>query len=55
MSCGICGSDVVEWYRLPRAPLVQGHELGAEVVEIGENVTKFKDLGGAVHAGRYTS
>lgn len=30
MSCGICGSDTVEWYRLPRAPLVQGHE-----VEIG--------------------
>ena len=27
-ACGICGSDVVEWYRLPRAPLVQGHEIG---------------------------
>jgi D-arabinose 1-dehydrogenase-like Zn-dependent alcohol dehydrogenase len=35
ISCGICGSDIVEWYRLPRAPLVQGHELGAEVVEVG--------------------
>jgi L-iditol 2-dehydrogenase len=42
ISCGICGSDVVEWYRLPRAPLVQGHELGAQVVEVGEAVTKFK-------------
>ncbi|MBM4034938.1 MAG: alcohol dehydrogenase, partial [Planctomycetes bacterium] len=42
MSCGICGSDVVEWYRLPRAPLVQGHEVGAEVVEVGEGVAKFK-------------
>jgi len=21
--CGLCGSDLVEWYRLPRAPLVQ--------------------------------
>jgi len=41
-SCGICGSDVVEWYRLPRAPLVQGHEIGAEVVEVGESVTHFK-------------
>ena len=41
-SCGICGSDVVEWYRLPRAPLVQGHEIGAEVVEIGKAVTKYK-------------
>jgi L-iditol 2-dehydrogenase len=42
MACGICGSDVVEWYRLPRAPLVQGHELGAEVVETGSDVTGFQ-------------
>ena len=41
MACGICGSDVVEWYRLPRAPLVQGHELGAIVVETGATVTRF--------------
>lgn len=41
-SCGICGSDVVEWYRLPRAPLVQGHEIGAEVVEVGPGVSRFK-------------
>ena len=37
ISCGICGSDIVEWYRLPRAPLVQGHEMGGEVVEVGES------------------
>ena len=42
ISCGICGSDVVEWYRLPRAPLVQGHEIGAEVVETGSGVGGFK-------------
>ncbi len=42
VSCGICGSDVVEWYRLPRAPLIQGHELGAEVVEVGSLVKHFK-------------
>jgi L-iditol 2-dehydrogenase len=42
ISCGICGSDIVEWYRLPRAPLVQGHEVGVEVVEIGAGVNKFK-------------
>jgi L-iditol 2-dehydrogenase len=41
-SCGICGSDIVEWYRLPRAPLVQGHEVGVEVVELGEGVTRFE-------------
>jgi L-iditol 2-dehydrogenase len=42
ISCGICGSDIVEWYRLPRAPLVQGHEIGAEVVAAGDSVKKFK-------------
>jgi len=42
MSCGICGSDIVEWYRLPRAPLVQGHEIGAEVVEVGTGVNSFR-------------
>ena len=41
-SCGICGSDIVEWYRLPRAPLVQGHEIGAEVVDVGESITHYK-------------
>ena len=42
ISCGICGSDIVEWYRLPRAPLVQGHEIGAEIVEVGSSVKKYK-------------
>jgi len=42
ISCGICGSDIVEWYRLPRAPLVQGHEVGAEVVAVGGSVKGFK-------------
>ena len=42
ISCGICGSDIVEWYRLPRAPLVQGHEIGAQVVSVGKSVKKYK-------------
>ena len=42
ISCGICGSDVVEWYRLPRAPLVQGHEIGGDVVEVGESIRNYK-------------
>lgn len=41
-ACGICGSDIVEWYRLPRAPLVQGHEIGAEVVDVGSSATSYK-------------
>jgi L-iditol 2-dehydrogenase len=42
ISCGICGSDIVEWYRLPRAPLVQGHEIGAQVVALGDSVNRYK-------------
>lgn len=41
LSCGICGSDIVEWYRLPRAPLVQGHEIGVEVVAVGEAIETY--------------
>jgi len=39
---GICGSDLMEWYRLPKAPIVLGHEIAGEVVEVGDNVSKFK-------------
>lgn len=30
---GICGTDVMEWYRIKKAPYVPGHEIGGEVVE----------------------
>ncbi|HYM40570.1 MAG TPA: alcohol dehydrogenase catalytic domain-containing protein [Thermoplasmata archaeon] len=39
---GICGSDVMEWYRKPKAPLVLGHEIAAEVVEVGAGVRRVK-------------
>jgi L-iditol 2-dehydrogenase len=39
---GICGSDVMEWYRMKKAPLVLGHEVAGHVVEVGEGVEKFK-------------
>jgi L-iditol 2-dehydrogenase len=39
---GICGSDVMEWYRLDRVPLVLGHEIAGVVVEVGEGVEKYK-------------
>ena len=42
ISCGICGSDIVEWYRLPRAPMIPGHEIGGVVVETGESVSDYK-------------
>ena len=30
---GICGTDVMEWYRLPKAPRILGHEIAGEIVE----------------------
>jgi len=38
---GICGSDLMEWYRVKKAPLVLGHEITAEVVEVGIGVRGF--------------
>jgi len=37
-ACGICGTDVMEWYRKKNVPRILGHEMSGEVVEIGENV-----------------
>ncbi len=39
---GICGSDVMEWYRVGRVPLVLGHEIAGVVAEIGSGVKRFK-------------
>lgn len=39
---GICGSDVMEWYRAQKAPLVLGHEVAGEVVELGEGVERWR-------------
>ena len=41
MASGICGSDLLEWYRIKRAPVVLGHELAGEIVEIGATVEGF--------------
>ena len=40
---GICGSDVMEWYRREKVPLVLGHEIAGEVVEVGEGVQHYKE------------
>ena len=39
---GLCGSDVMEWYRVERAPMVLGHEVAGTVVEVGEGVTQYE-------------
>lgn len=41
-ACGICGSDLMEWYIKNRAPLVLGHEPSGVVAKVGDKVTNFK-------------
>jgi L-iditol 2-dehydrogenase len=42
IACGLCGSDLLEWYRIKRAPLVLGHEPAGVVVKAGKLVTNVK-------------
>jgi len=42
IASGICGSDVLEWYRIKKAPLVLGHEIAGEIVEVGTGVDRFR-------------
>jgi L-iditol 2-dehydrogenase len=49
---GICGSDLMEWYRIKKAPLVLGHEITGEVVEVGDGVKDFK-LGDRVFSSHH--
>jgi L-iditol 2-dehydrogenase len=39
---GICGSDVMEWYRRRHAPLVLGHEVAGVVAAAGERVREYR-------------
>jgi len=40
---GICGSDVMEWYRLDKAPLVLGHEIGGQIAAVGDGVDGYHE------------
>jgi L-iditol 2-dehydrogenase len=42
MASGICGSDVTEWYRVPKAPRVLGHEATGVIEKAGVNVKRYK-------------
>lgn len=46
-ACGICGSDLMDWYLKNRAPLVLGHEPSGVIVEKGRDVKNF-DVGDRV-------
>jgi len=41
-TCGICGSDLMNWYLENRAPLVLGHEPAGVVVGVGDKIEDFK-------------
>lgn len=42
MASGICGSDVIEWYRVPKAPRVLGHEATGVISKVGSKVSSVK-------------
>jgi L-iditol 2-dehydrogenase len=42
MASGICGTDVMEWYRKKRGPRVMGHEIAGEVVGIAKGLKHLK-------------
>jgi L-iditol 2-dehydrogenase len=40
-ACGVCGSDLMEWYLEKRAPIVLGHEPAGVITEVGNEVQGF--------------
>jgi len=41
-ACGLCGSDLMEWYVETKAPAVLGHEPAGVVAELGPGVEAFQ-------------
>jgi len=41
-ACGICGSDLMDWYLKNRVPLVLGHEPAGLIAEKGSKVKRFE-------------
>jgi len=41
-ACGVCGSDLMDWYLSTRAPLVLGHEPSGTIVRNGSRVEGFE-------------
>jgi L-iditol 2-dehydrogenase len=53
-ACGVCGSDLMDWYLRSRAPLVLGHEPAGIIVEAGKNVKGF-EVGNRVFAHHHVA
>ena len=51
MASGICGSDVMEWYRIKKAPRVLGHEITGEIVELGAELSAISHQPSALRIG----
>ena len=49
---GICGTDLLEWYRRHKAPLVLGHEVAGVIAAIGEGV-KHHNVGERICAAHH--
>jgi len=42
-ACGLCGSELTEYYMIPRSPLVMGHEPTGTIAKVGKEVTWLKE------------
>jgi L-iditol 2-dehydrogenase len=52
MASGICGSDVTEWYRVPKAPRILGHEATGIIEQAGCKVKGY-DVGDRVFVSHH--
>lgn len=53
-TCGVCGSDLMEWYLKTRVPLVLGHEPTGVVSKVGSKVEGF-EVGDRVFAHHHVA
>ncbi len=53
-ACGVCGSDLMEWYLKTRTPLVLGHEPAGMVARVGGKVEGF-EVGDRVFAHHHVA
>ncbi|MEW6740414.1 MAG: alcohol dehydrogenase catalytic domain-containing protein [Nitrospirota bacterium] len=51
MASGICGTDVMQWYRQKKAPRVLGHEMAGEIVEVGKELSAISHQPSAFKVG----